>query len=106
MNKQRYIILFFTSLLTFLKAKEALFMSFMLNQSIDDNREWFLITADQIYANTGLSRAQQSAIKKRLYDLEILETERRGSPPKNWYNINWCKLSQYVPDVEDLEEIL
>jgi hypothetical protein len=106
MNKQTYIILFFTSLLTFLNAKEALFMSFMLNEFIDDNREWFLVTADQIHANTGLSRAQQSAIKKRLYDLEILETERRGSPPKNWYNINWCKLSQYVPDVEDLEEIL
>jgi hypothetical protein len=44
MNKQTYIILFFTSLLTFLNAKEALFMSFMLNEFIDDNREWFLVT--------------------------------------------------------------
>jgi hypothetical protein len=98
MNKQKHII-FFIGLLPFLNSKEALFMSFMINQFLFANKDWFLVTADQISLNTGLSKTQQLAIKKRLYDLEILETERRGSPPKNWYTINADKLKQYIPEV-------
>jgi hypothetical protein len=95
MYKQKHII-FFTDLLPTLNAKEALFMSYMIYEFLHANKEWFLVTADQIFLNTGLSNAQQSAIKKRLYDLEILATERRGSPPKNWYNIDPDKLKQYT----------
>ena len=87
MNKQRHII-FYQFLLPTLNAKEALFMSFMINQFLHAERQWFLVTPDHIFRNTGLSKTQQLAIKKRLYDLELLYTERRGSPPKNWYTIN------------------
>jgi len=98
MDKQKHII-FFTWLLPTLNAKEALFMSFMINQFLCANRDWFLVTVDQIFKNTGLSQPQQVAIKKRLYELEILETERRGSPPKNWYTINLYKLSEFNLEV-------
>lgn len=98
MNKQKHII-FFIGLLPFLNAKEALFMSFMINEFLFANKDWFLVTADQMFQNTGLSRTQQLPIKKRLYDLEMLETERRGSPPKNWYIINSDKLKRYIPEV-------
>lgn len=98
MNKQKHII-FFIGLLPILNAKEALFMSFMISEFLYANKDWFLVTADQMSLNTGLSKTQQLAIKKRLYDLEILETERRGIPPKNWYRINADKLKQYIPEV-------
>jgi hypothetical protein len=98
MNKKKEIV-FFTGLLPTLNAKEALFMSFMINEFLHANQEWLLFTADQVSLNTGLSRTQQLAIKKRLYDLEILQTERRGLPPKNWYRININKVKQYIPEV-------
>lgn len=98
MNKQKHMI-FFIGLLPFLNAKEALFMSFMINEFLYANKDWFLVTADQMSLNTGLSKTQQAAIKKRLYELKILETERRGIPPKNWYTINTNKLKQYIPEV-------
>lgn len=98
MNKHKHII-FFTGLLPTLNAKETLFMSFMIDEFLHANKDWFLVTADQISLNTGLSRTQQLAIKKRLYDLKILKTERRGIPPKNWYTINTDTLKQYIPEV-------
>lgn len=98
MNKEKNII-FYVALLPILNAKETLFMSVMINYYLNNGRKWFIVTADQISKNTGLSRTQQLVIKKRLYNLEILETVRRGTPPKNWYAINTGKLKQYIPEV-------
>jgi len=98
MNKQKHII-FYKALLPILNAKETVFMSVMINEFLFANKDWFLVTADQMSLNTGLSKTQQLAIKKRLYDLEILETQRRGIPPKNWYTINTDILKQYIPEV-------
>lgn len=108
MNKEEFFP-FYTWLLPTLNAKEALFMSLFLNKYYELNKSllmnkwsscknademfWFTITADEIHLQTGLSRTQQVAIKKRLYELGYLETERRGTPPKNWYKINASKVN-------------
>ena len=99
MDQQKEII-FYKGLLPILNAKETLFMSVMINYYLKLEVEvWFKITADEMYFNTGLSRAQQVKIKKSLYELRLLETERRGIPPQNWYWINTDTLKQYIPEV-------
>lgn len=97
MNKQKPIF-FYRKLLTFLNTKEALFLSRMIDIYNNSDDEWFMVTAFEIYHDTGLSKAQQLTIKKCLYKLEILKTERRGIPPKNWYTINTGKLKTYFPE--------
>lgn len=93
------IVIFYKGLLPILNAKETLFMSVMINEFLNAGRGWFMITAFKIYHDTGLSKAQQLTIKKCLYELGFLKTERRGIPPKNWYTINTDKLKQYIPEV-------
>lgn len=106
MNKEEFFP-FYTSLLDVdINAKTALFMSFMICKFLRANKDWFLVTADEVCLNTGLTKAQQVPIKKQLFWLEILETERRGRPPRNWYKINMGKIHSYFPDFQFVLRII
>ena len=89
---------FYRPLLSFLSSKEALFLSYFLNLHRLDNDDWFLVTALEIQKATGLSKDQQLRIKKKLYELEVLKTKRRGIPAKNYYKIYGKKIWEKIND--------
>ena len=76
---------------------------FWTNVSTTEKRDgWFWMTADDISAQTGLSREEQMTARKRLRNLNVIEEDKRGVPMKLWFRV--CKpelialLRQYVED--------
>lgn len=64
------------------------FLYWSRNQTSIDRGGWFYKTSDELYDETGLTDKEQSGARSLLADLDILETQRRGVPAKNWYRIN------------------
>ena len=57
-----------------------------------DNKGWFYLTHEQQMAQLGIKEYSLRKCKKELIDIDILETERRGIPAKEWFKINFIKL--------------
>lgn len=71
-----------------------LFMSYVLNQGLNDTRKSFTNTVSEIQEETGLTRAEQQRAKKVLLQKDWLSIVKKGAPPKTYYSItsefcNW-----------------
>jgi hypothetical protein len=67
------------------------------NSTTTEKRDgWFWLTADQITAQTGLSREEQMAARKRLRSLEVVQEEKRGTPMKLWFRLDKERLYEML----------
>jgi hypothetical protein len=57
------------------------------------DRRWIQKTADEWYAETGLTRREQGTVRSRLVELGLIEVVRRGVPARLHYRV--------IPDVLD-----
>jgi len=65
--------------------------------------DFFFITQEYIYDQTGIAPDKQSNFIKYFEELKILQKERRGCPAKNFYKIDSIKMIEYID--ERLKEI-
>ena len=60
-----------------------------------ESKEWFYYKQSYFEEKAGLSTQIQNRVSNKLCELGIIEKERRGIPPKNWYKINYAELQTY-----------
>ncbi len=68
---------------------------FMQNDILEEDGSFFLTIDDQ-EEHTGLSTRQIRSCKSKLKELDILHTELRGAPPKEFYLIDFNKLEKVI----------
>lgn len=61
-----------------------------------DNNGWFFLTYAQQTEQIEINEYTLSIWRKKLHELGILEIQRRGLPAKDWYNINFKNLIDFL----------
>jgi hypothetical protein len=83
---------------------EAAFMQQMCFHCRANPDDWFYHTATQIEEETTLSVDQQQRVRKKLVGLGVLAEERRGTPAKMYYRVNWTRLVELLyPEMPNQE---
>ena len=73
---------------------------FLKKNMITEDGGFYLIHEDQT-AQTGMTEYQLRRCKKILKDLNLLRTEKRGIPSKEFYFLNFTELKTFLNDILD-----
>jgi hypothetical protein len=72
-------------------------------QHTEETEIWFALSSEHLIAQTGLSRTELQSAKRRLYELDILHTRKRGMPPVTELSINEPWLSELIDHYASLK---
>ena len=61
-----------------------------------DNNGWFYLTHEQQMEQLGIKEHSLRKCKKELVAIDLLTIERRGIPAREWYKINFIKLTSLL----------
>ena len=90
--------------------KEAFWLSHMdsWNRHIDDldemgklirkDPDWFYFQQERLKNKSGMSIFTQNKITNKLQKIGIIDKQLRGNPAKNWYRINYKKLTEFMSE--------
>jgi hypothetical protein len=76
---------------------------FKLYNYESNDEGWIYKTQKEIERETGLNRHQQEKARKTLKKYKVLEEQRRGTPAKLYYKINWDLLDKIISYYEPIE---
>lgn len=83
--------------------KKAFLLAYLINHSLRVDAErnkdgWFYCTVETIARETTIDRNFQTRTLDEFKNAGLVQTERRGRPPKRWVRINWPVLDELLSE--------
>lgn len=80
--------------LKILNPREAVFLSFLLQNTIIELEEWFTCTQEYIEESIGYTYEQRKTAIKNLQNKNLLITKKEGKPYQTWFRLNSMEINK------------